>query len=82
MTQTISSLLRTKNRSVRLPSAMPSFEAAAAAAISGEDRELIEPLMAGLHGDLVVEQDRVQDVFGVTPTSFEDAARAAIEAMD
>ncbi len=36
-----------------------------AAAIAGEDHELIGPLMAGLEGDLLPRDDRAQALFAV-----------------
>lgn len=82
MIEIIAGLLGTESRSIRLPFSNAKLEGAAAAAVTNEDQELMEPLMAGLHGDLLVEHNRCEDVFGVTPASFEDAARTAIAAMD
>jgi hypothetical protein len=48
-----------------------------ASLVTGEDRELLEPLMEGLHSKLIVESNRALDVFGVQPTPFAEAARAS-----
>ena len=81
MTRLIADLLGEEHRSFPLPFSNAKLEAAAAAVVTGEDRELLEPLMAGLDGDLIVEQNSVRDVFGVEPTPFARAAREAIDAM-
>jgi uncharacterized protein YbjT (DUF2867 family) len=81
MTEVIADLLGETHRSIPLPFSNPQLEAAAAAIVTGEDRDLLEPLMAGLDGDLIVERNRAGDVFGVEPTPFADAARAAIGEM-
>lgn len=81
MTEVIAGLLGDTHRSVGLPLSNAPLEAAAAALVTGEQRDLLEPLMAGLHGDLVVRENSLEDVFGVEPTPFTEAARAAIQAM-
>ena len=78
MTKVIADLLGDTHRSIPLPFSNARLEAAAASLVTGEDRELLEPLMAGLNGDLVVERNRVGDVFELTPTTFVEAAREAI----
>lgn len=81
MTEVIAEILGETHRSFPLPFSNARFEAAAAALVTGEDRELLEPLMAGLHGDLTIEDNAIEKVFGVTPTPFVEAARQSIEAM-
>ena len=81
MTEVIAELLGETHRSFPLPFSNPKLEAAAAAAVTGEERELLEPLMAGLDGDLIVERNRLQEAFGVEPTPFAAAARIAIDEM-
>lgn len=61
-----------------LPFSSSRLEGAAAALVTDQDRELLTPLMAGLDADLVVEDNALPGVFGVTPTPFADAARAAL----
>jgi uncharacterized protein YbjT (DUF2867 family) len=81
MTKVIADLLGDTHRSIPLPFSSPRLEAAAASLVTGEDRDLLEPLMAGLDGDLIVRNNRVRETFGVEPTSFVDAAGEAIAAM-
>jgi uncharacterized protein YbjT (DUF2867 family) len=81
MTKVIAKLLGDTHRSFPLPFSNAKLEAAAAAIVTGEERELLEPLMAGLDGDLVIRENRAVDVFGVELTDFADAARRAIEGM-
>lgn len=81
MTEQIAGLLGETHRSFDLPLSNSRLEAAATSLITGEDRELLEPLMEGLHGNLVVEDNRISDVFDVDPMSFIEAARRAIAAM-
>jgi uncharacterized protein YbjT (DUF2867 family) len=50
---------------LRLPVTMAPVASRVAAAIAGEDHELIGPLMAGLEGDLLPRDDRAQALFGV-----------------
>ena len=50
---------------LRLPITMTPVASRVAAAIAGEDHELIGPLMAGLERDLMPRDDRAQDLFGV-----------------
>ncbi len=81
MTEVIANLLGETHRSFGLPFSNARLEAAAAAAVTGEDRDLLEPLMAGLDGDLIVDENRLEEVFGVSPTPFAAAARDAIAGM-
>ncbi len=81
MTEVIADLLGEAHRSIPIPFSNAKVEAAGAALITGEDRELLEPLMAGLDDDLIIRENRATDVFGVELTPFADAARRAIEAM-
>ncbi|WCB93477.1 nucleotide-sugar epimerase [Baekduia alba] len=61
-----------------LPFSNSRLEGAAAALVTDQDRALLTPLMAGLDADLVVDDNALIDVFGVTPTPFVVAARAAL----
>lgn len=81
MTETISALLGEEHRAIHLPFSNAPLEGAAAAAVTGEDRELLEPLMAGLHGDLTVDDNRLEEIIGRPGASFEDAAEKAIAEM-
>ncbi|WP_372791835.1 NAD(P)H-binding protein [Paraconexibacter sp.] len=81
MTEVIADLLGKTHRSVPLPFSNAKLEAAMASLVTDEDQELLEPLMEGLHGDLVVSDNQIERTFGVRPTPFADAARTAIEGM-
>lgn len=81
MTKVIADLLGDKHRSIPLPFTSPRLEAAAASMVTGEDRDLLEPLMAGLDGDLKVDHNQACEVFGVDPTPFAESAADAIAAM-
>ncbi len=81
MTEVISSLLGETHRSFSLPFSNARLEAAVTSLLTGEDMELLEPLMEGLHSDLVVNDSRTQKTFGVMPTPFATAARMALEGM-
>ncbi len=50
---------------IELPFSLTPVASVVAAAIAGEDPELIGPLMAGLSGDLLPRDDRAQELFGV-----------------
>ena len=81
MTEVIAGVLERAHRSFPLPFSNARLEAAVGALVTGEERELLEPLMAGLHADLIVEHNRAREVFGVEPTPFATAAARAIAAM-
>ena len=81
MTRTVSELLGQSHRSVRIPFSNSRIEAALTSAVTDQDIELLEPLMAGLHLELTVEQNAIGRTFNVTPTPFRIAARAALDAI-
>ena len=81
MTEIVAGLLGKKHRSVPMPFSNSKAEGAAASAVVEADTELLQPLMAGLHADLVIEDNALDTVFGIEPTPFEDAARSAIAEM-
>ena len=81
MTELIAELLGESHRSIPLPFSSARLEAAAASLVTGEERDLLEPLMAGLDGDLTVRENSIRDVFGIDPIPFAAAAREAIAAM-
>jgi hypothetical protein len=49
-----------------------------AAAIAGEDPELVIPLMEGLQGDLLVADDHAAELLGVRLHSFDAAVEHAL----
>ena len=81
MTEVVAGLLGKKHRSVPMPFSNSKAEGAAASAIVEADTELLQPLMAGLHADLVIKDNALDSVFGVEPTPFEEAAKRAIAEM-
>ena len=81
MTQVIADILGDKHRSIPLPFSNSRLEAATASLVTGAERDLLEPLMAGLDGDLIVRDNAVSSVFGVDPTPFQQAAEKAIAGM-
>ncbi|HEX8648690.1 MAG TPA: NAD(P)H-binding protein [Thermoleophilaceae bacterium] len=81
MTEVVSELLGQRHRSVSIPFSNAPAEAALAAVVTDEDRALLEPLMAGLHSDLLVDENAASSVFGIEPTPFREAAAGAIEGM-
>jgi uncharacterized protein YbjT (DUF2867 family) len=81
MCEVIGELLGGERPSFPLPFSNARLEAAAASLVTGADAELLEPLMAGMHADLTVEQNALPGVFGIEPTPFRDAARDALAGM-
>jgi uncharacterized protein YbjT (DUF2867 family) len=63
---------------LRLPVTMTPVASRVAAAIAGEDVELIGPLMAGLEGDLLPRDDRARELFGVRLHRFGAAVERAL----
>jgi uncharacterized protein YbjT (DUF2867 family) len=80
MTERIGALQGDTPRSIDLPFSNSRLEGAVAALITDQDRELLTPLMAGLDADLVVDDNALAPVFGIEPTSFDVAARQALQA--
>ncbi len=81
MTEVVAELLETEHRSFSLPFSSSALESRAAAAVVDADHELLAPLMAGLHSDLIVEENALEHVFGISPTPFAEAARIAIDGI-
>ncbi|MDA0170518.1 NAD(P)H-binding protein [Solirubrobacter taibaiensis] len=65
---------------VALPFSNSKLEGAVAALFTDQDTELLTPLMAGLDADLVVEDNALERVFGITPTPFDAAVTRALAA--
>ena len=80
MTAQIAELQGRTPRAVALPFSNSRLEGAAAALVTGQDRELLTPLMAGLDADLVVDDNALPTIFGLEPTPFAEAAAHALEA--
>ena len=81
MTKVVAEALGQPHRPLPLPLSNARVEGAAAAMVSDADRELLEPLMAGLHEDLLVRHNSIREVFGIEPIAFGDAVAAALEEM-
>lgn len=81
MTEVVAELLGKRHRSLPLPLSNAKIEGLAGSVVTDADSELLEPLMAGLHSDLLVEDNSLPTVFGVEPTPFREAAATAIEGM-
>jgi uncharacterized protein YbjT (DUF2867 family) len=63
---------------LELPVTMTAVASRVAAAIAGEDHELIGPLMAGLEGDLLPRDERARELFGVRLHRFDAAVERAL----
>ncbi len=81
MVTTVGDLLGRAAPVVRLPVSVGRLEATVAAAVTDVDRAVLEPVMHGMHTNLRIEGDLLQDVFGVTPTSFRDASAVALREL-
>ena len=78
MIQRISDAMLVRRPALRLGVSMTPVAAPIAAAIAGEDPELILPLMESLGGDLVPRDDRAAELLGVRLHSFDAAVERAL----
>ena len=67
--------------SVPLPFSSTRLEGATAALVTDSSREVLQPLMEGLHEDLSVDGNALSATFGVPPTPFREAAATALEQL-
>jgi uncharacterized protein YbjT (DUF2867 family) len=74
----IAELLLVNRPSLRLGVSATPLAGRVAAAIAGEDPELVLPLMEGLQGDLLAADDRAAELLGVTLHSFAAAVEHAL----
>jgi uncharacterized protein YbjT (DUF2867 family) len=74
----IAELMLLGRPALRLPVAMRSVSSRVAAAIAGEDPELVGPLMEGLKGDLLPAEDRAAERLNVRLHSFDAAVEHAL----
>ena len=81
MTEVVAESLGQAHRAFPLPVSNARLEGAAGALISDADRELLEPLMAGLHEDLLVRHNAIRETFGIEPMPFGEAVRLALDEM-
>jgi uncharacterized protein YbjT (DUF2867 family) len=78
MLQRIAELLVVSRPTLGLSVTMTPLTARLAAALTGEDPELILPLMEGLECDLLADADHAAELLGVELHSFEDAVECAL----
>jgi uncharacterized protein YbjT (DUF2867 family) len=74
----IAELMLVNRPSVRLRVNLTGVTARVAAAIAGEDPELVVPLMEGLQGDLIPADDHAAELLGVGLHSFDSAVENAL----
>jgi uncharacterized protein YbjT (DUF2867 family) len=78
MLQRIAELLLLPRPTLGLGVTMTPIAARLAAALAGEDPELILPLMESLAGDLLPAEDHAAELLGVELHSFDDAVECAL----
>jgi uncharacterized protein YbjT (DUF2867 family) len=78
MCETIGDLLGDQPPSVHLPFSSSRLEGAAASVVADSSREVLEPLLEGMHDDLRVSDNQLESAFGVRPTPFRAAAKDAL----
>ena len=74
----IAELMIVGRPSVGLGVNLTGFTSRVAAAIAGEDPELVGALMAGLQGDLLAREDHAAELLGVRLHSFDAAVEHAL----
>jgi uncharacterized protein YbjT (DUF2867 family) len=78
MLSSIADLMLVNRPTVTLKVNLTGLAARVAAAIAGEDPELVLPLMEGLRGDLLPADDHAAELLGVRLHSFEAAVEHAL----
>ena len=78
MLHRIADLMLVARPSLALRVSMTPIAARVAAALAGEDPELVLPLMEGLQGDLLPCDDNAAELFGVRLHSFDSAVEHAL----
>jgi uncharacterized protein YbjT (DUF2867 family) len=74
----IAEVMLVNRPTVRLGVNLTAITARVAAAIAGEDPELVVPLMEGLNGDLLPADDRAAELLGVRLHTFDAAVEHAL----
>jgi uncharacterized protein YbjT (DUF2867 family) len=74
----IADLMLVRRPALRLRVNMTAITARVAAAIAGEDPELVVPLMEGLQSDLLPADDHASELLGVRLHSFDSAVEHAL----
>jgi uncharacterized protein YbjT (DUF2867 family) len=78
MMKAIAELMLVNRPSLRLRVSLTAITARVAAAITGEDPELVVPLMEGLQGDLLPADDHAAELLNVRLHSFDSAVENAL----
>jgi uncharacterized protein YbjT (DUF2867 family) len=78
MINRIAELMLVSRPALRFAVNLTGITARVAAAIAGEDPELVVPLMEGLQGDLLPADDRATELLGVPLHSFDAAVEHAL----
>lgn len=78
MLSSIAELMVVNRPTIQLGVNLTGVTARVAAAIAGEDPELVVPLMEGLQGDLLPADDRAAELLGTHLHSFESAVEHAL----
>jgi len=78
MIRRIAELMLVNRPALRLGVNLTGLTARVAAAIAGEDPELVLPLMEGLQGDLLPADDHADELLNVTLHSFDSAVEHAL----
>ena len=78
MISRIAELMLVHRPAIGLRVSFTPFTARLAAAIAGEEPELVLPLMGSLRGDLLVRDNRAASEFNVTLHSFDSAVEHAL----
>jgi uncharacterized protein YbjT (DUF2867 family) len=78
MLTTIAELMLVNRPTISLRVNLTALTARVAAALAGEDPELVVPLMEGLQGDLLADDDQAADLLGVPLHSFDSSVEHAL----
>ncbi|HEY1777299.1 MAG TPA: NAD(P)H-binding protein [Solirubrobacteraceae bacterium] len=78
MIERIAALLLLRRPLLRLPLSLDRLSSAFAARVSGEQLELLAPLMGSLHGDLIADDEPARATFAVPLHSFDAAVEHAL----
>jgi uncharacterized protein YbjT (DUF2867 family) len=78
MLTTIAELMLVNRPTISLRVNLTAITARVAAALAGEDPELVVPLMEGLQGDLLAADDQAADLLGVPLHSFDSSVEHAL----
>lgn len=74
-------LMGKKRRMIGVPVLSPGLSRLWVSAVTGAPKELVAPLVESLKHPMVARDRQIYERLGVTPTTFDQAVRTAIEAM-